>query len=139
MPPPPTPYEAYLRIICLMMRFKHPASFNTTRKVLYLSNHLPIMRCKHPASLHMPMRKVLSGSQAIRQANLKAGFGVAAVGGKPASMLEPKEVAELIRKSPRPMEIVFRYATMSNIARVACSCQAPQQLLLVVQWAPLSA
>lgn len=52
--------------------------------------------------------EVLSGSQAIRQANLKAGFGVAAVGGKPASKLEPKEVAELIRTSPRPMEIVFR-------------------------------
>ncbi|CAM9336175.1 unnamed protein product [Laminaria digitata] len=52
--------------------------------------------------------EVLSGSQAIRQANLKAGFGVAAVGGKPASKLEPKEVAELIRTAPRPMEIVFR-------------------------------
>ncbi|CAM9441845.1 unnamed protein product, partial [Ectocarpus sp. 13 AM-2016] len=52
--------------------------------------------------------EVLTGSQAIRQANLRAGFGVAAVGGKPAEKLEPKEVAELIRLSPRPMEIVFR-------------------------------
>ncbi|CAB1115146.1 unnamed protein product [Ectocarpus sp. CCAP 1310/34] len=52
--------------------------------------------------------EVLTGSQAIRQANLRAGFGVAAVGGKPAERLEPKEVAELIRLSPRPMEIVFR-------------------------------
>lgn len=57
------------------------------------------------------MRKVLTGSQAIRQANLKAGFGVAAVGGKPAASLEPKEVADLIRVSPRPMEIVFRYSS----------------------------
>ncbi|CAN0340002.1 unnamed protein product [Pylaiella littoralis] len=52
--------------------------------------------------------EVLKGSQAIRQADLRAGFGVAAVGGKAAEKLEPKEVAELIRVSPRPMEIVFR-------------------------------
>ena len=52
---------------------------------------------------------MLTGSQAIRQANLRAGFGVAAVGGTAAEKLEPKEVAELIRLSPRPMEIVFRF------------------------------
>eukprot|EP00903_Cladosiphon_okamuranus_P011395 g10738.t1 len=52
--------------------------------------------------------EVLTGSQAIRQAKLRAGFGVAAVGGKAAEKLEPKQVAELIRVSPRPMEIVFR-------------------------------
>eukprot|EP00752_Nemacystus_decipiens_P005902 g5335.t1 len=52
--------------------------------------------------------EVLMGSQAIRQANLRAGFGVAAVGGKAAEKLEPKEVAELIRLSPRPMEVIFR-------------------------------
>lgn len=33
---------------------------------------------------------------------------MAAVAGTPAEKLEPKEVAELIRLSPRPMEIVFR-------------------------------
>ncbi|CAM9571065.1 unnamed protein product [Scytosiphon promiscuus] len=52
--------------------------------------------------------EVLTGSQAVRQANLRAGFGVAAVGGQAAEKLEPKEVAELIRLSPRPVEIVFR-------------------------------
>lgn len=52
---------------------------------------------------------MLTGSQAIRQANLRAGFGVAAVGGTAAEKLEPKEVAELIRLSPRPMEMVFRF------------------------------
>ncbi|CAM9661059.1 unnamed protein product, partial [Hapterophycus canaliculatus] len=52
--------------------------------------------------------EVLTGSQAVRQANLRAGFGVAAVGGKAAEKLEPKDVAELIRLSPRPVEIVFR-------------------------------
>ena len=53
---------------------------------------------------------MLTGSQAIRQAGLRAGFGVAAVGGKAAEKLEPKEVAELIRVTPRPVEIVFRFA-----------------------------
>lgn len=55
---------------------------------------------------------MLTGSQAIREANLRAGFGVAAVGGKAAEKLEPKEVAELIRVSPRPMEIVFRFCAV---------------------------
>lgn len=55
---------------------------------------------------------MLKGSQAIRQADLRAGFGVAAVGGKAAEKLEPKEVAELIRVSPRPMEIVFRFVVV---------------------------
>lgn len=56
--------------------------------------------------------KVLQGSQAIRQANLRAGLGVAAIAGTPAEKLEPKEVAELIRSSKRPMEIVFRWVEL---------------------------
>lgn len=57
--------------------------------------------------------KVLQGSQAIRQANLRAGLGVAAVAGTPAEKLEPKEVAELIRLSKRPMEMVFRWVVQT--------------------------
>lgn len=68
--------------------------------------------------------KVLQGSQAIRQANLRAGLGVAAVAGTPAEKLEPKEVAELIRLSKRPMEIVFRWGvqTLMNPSVEYFSC-----------------
>lgn len=70
-------------------------------------------RCLYGTSCDNCFRRaraqVLTGSQAVRQANLRAGFGVAAVAGKAAAKLEPKEVAELVRVSPRPMEVVFRF------------------------------
>ena len=49
----------------------------------YVRLALNAQQTSHTYQCHA--RKVLPGSQAIRQANLKAGFGVAAVGGKPAS------------------------------------------------------
>lgn len=82
-----------------------PAHLNRT-----LSQRLMLLRKLH--------EQVLKGSQAIRQVDLRAGFGVAAVGGKAAEKLEPKEVAELIRMSPRPMEVVFRFVVVLVVGAV---------------------